>query len=200
MLLDLIASGSYYFLSRPRRFGKSLLLDTLNALFEGEQSLFTGLAAETRWDWTRRHPVIRIDFGSGVLHSRAELDQRVHEILLDVQRDLGLPDPVGYDSVTGQFAELIRLAHAKFGATVVVLIDEYDKSILDNITDRATATVMRDGLRNLYSVLKGADAHLKFVFITGVSKFSLFSGLNNLRDITLDAHYSALCGYPPTSE
>ena len=198
LLIDLIASGSYYFLSRPRRFGKSLLLDTFKALFEGERSLFDGLVAETRWDWTRRHPVIRIDLGSGVLQSRAELDQRVHEILLDVQRDLGLPDPVGYDSVTGQFAELIRLAHAKFGATVVVLIDEYDKPILDNITDRETATAMRDGLRNLYSVLKGADAHLKFVFITGVSKFSkvsLFSGLNNLKDITLDARYSALCGY-----
>ena len=143
LLIDLIASGSYYFLSRPRRFGKSLLLDTFKALFEGERSLFDGLVAETRWDWTRRHPVIRIDLGSGVLQSRAELDQRVHEILLDVQRDLGLPDPVGYDSVTGQFAELIRLAHAKFGATVVVLIDEYDKPILDNITDRETATATR---------------------------------------------------------
>jgi len=198
LVIDLIESGAYYCLSRPRRFGKSLLLDTFKALFEGERSLFTGLTAEMRWDWTRRHPVIRIDFGSGVLQSRAELDQRLHEILLDVQRDLGLPDPVGHDSVTGQFAELIRLAHVKFGATVVVLINEYDKPILDNIADRATATVMRDGLRNLYSVLKGADAHLKFVFITGVSKFSkvsLFSGLNNLFDITLEARWSALCGY-----
>jgi hypothetical protein len=198
LVIDLIESGSYYFLSRPRRFGKSLLLDTFKALFEGERSLFTGLAAETRWDWTRRHPVIRLDFGSGVLRDRAELDMRIHEILRDVQRDLGLADPVGYDTVSGRLAELIRLAHVKFGATVVVLIDEYDKPILDNITDRETATAMREGLRNLYSVLKGADAHLKFVFITGVSKFSkvsLFSGLNNLFDITLEARWSALCGY-----
>jgi Predicted AAA-ATPase/PD-(D/E)XK nuclease superfamily len=198
LLIDLIASGSYYFLSRPRRFGKSLLLDTLKALFEGQQSLFTGLAAETRWDWTCRYPVIRIDFGNGVLRDRAELDARVHEILRDVQCDLGLADPVGYETVNGRLGELIRQAHAKFGARVVVLVDEYDKPILDNITDRETATVMRDGLRNLYSVLKGSDAHLKFVFITGVSKFSkvsLFSGLNNLFDITLDARYSALCGY-----
>ncbi|GAB1435852.1 ATP-binding protein [Sphaerotilus sulfidivorans] len=198
MAVDLIEAGKHYFLSRPRRFGKSLLLDTLKALFEGERALFEGLAAETRWDWTRRHPVMRIDFGTGVLRDRAELDRRIFEILSDMQRDLGLPEPVGYDSVGGRLAELIRQAHAKFGAQVVVLVDEYDKPILDNITDQETARAMRDGLRNLYSVLKGADAHLKFVFLTGVSKFSkvsLFSGLNNLRDITLDARWSALCGY-----
>lgn len=197
-VLDLIESGKHYFLSRPRRFGKSLLLDTFKALFEGQQALFTGLAAETRWDWTRRYPVIRIDFGGGVLQTRSELDRRIDEILLDVQRELGITDLPGYTSITGRFAELIRQAHAKFGAPAVVLVDEYDKPILDNITDRDTATAMREGLRNLYSVLKGADAHLKFVFITGVSKFSkvsLFSGLNNLTDITLDAPYSALCGY-----
>ena len=128
-----------------------------------EKALFEGLAAETRWDWARQHPVIRIDFGTGV------------------QRDLGLPDPVGDDSVGGRLAELIRQAHAQFGAPVVVLVDEYDKPILDNITDPETARAMRDGLRNLYSVLKGADAHLKFAFLTGVSKFSqvsLFSGLD----------------------
>ena len=146
-----------------------------------EKALFEGLAAETRWDWTRRHPVIRIDFGTGVLRDRAELDRRIFEILSDVQRDLGLSEPVGYDSVGGRLAELIRQAHARFGAPVVVLVDEYDKPILDNITDQQTARAMRDGLRNLYSVLKGADAHLKFVFLTGVSKFSqvsLFSGLD----------------------
>jgi Predicted AAA-ATPase/PD-(D/E)XK nuclease superfamily len=198
LAIDLIESGKHYFLSRPRRFGKSLLLDTFKALFEGERALFDGLAAETRWDWTRRHPVIRLDFGGGVLRDRAELDQRLDEILCDVQRDLGLPAPTGYLSLGGRLAELIRLAHVQHGAPAVVLIDEYDKPILDNITDRETATVMRDGLRNLYSVLKGSDAHLKFVFITGVSKFSkvsLFSGLNNLFDITLEARWSALCGY-----
>ncbi|MDZ7857378.1 ATP-binding protein [Sphaerotilus sp.] len=198
LMLDLIESGKHYFMSRPRRFGKSLLLDTFKALFEGQRALFSGLAAETRWDWTRRYPVIRIDFGGGVLHDRAELDQRIDEILRDVQRELNLPEPTGYRSISGRLAELIRLARVQHGAPVVVLIDEYDKPILDNITDRETAAAMRDGLRNLYSVLKGADEHLKFVFITGVSKFSkvsLFSGLNNLFDITLEARWSALCGY-----
>jgi hypothetical protein len=194
--VDLAQTGSYYFLSRPRRFGKSLFLDTLKELFEGNAALFQGLAAENRWDWTKKHPVIRISFGDGVLQSRAELDERIHELLLDNQRRLGVT--CTHTSVSGQLAELIFLAHQASGQRVVVLVDEYDKPILDNITDQATATDMREGLKNLYSVLKGSDAHLKFVFITGVSKFSkvsLFSGLNNLKDITLDARYSALCGY-----
>ena len=198
--VDLIEAGKYYFLSRPRRFGKSLLLDTFRALFEGERALFDGLAAGTRWDWTRRHPVIRLSFSDGVLRSRAELDRRILDQLRLGRAALGITacDGPAPDDVTGQFAELIRQAHARHGAPAVVLIDEYDKPILDNITDRPVAAAMRDGLRNLYSVLKGTDAHLKFVFITGVSKFSkvsLFSGLNNLIDITLDARWSALCGY-----
>ena len=105
-----------------------------------------------------------------------------------------LPEP----DIAGNFSELIRQAHMATGQRAVVLIDEYDKPILDNITDSAVAADMRDGLKNLYSVLKGSDEHLKFVFLTGVSKFSkvsLFSGLNNLKDITLDERYSALCGY-----
>ena len=199
LVMDLIESGSYFFLSRPRRFGKSLLVDTFKELFEGNRALFDGLAAETRWDWTKRYPVIRISFSDGVLHSRAELDQRILDLLEDNQSRLGVR--CQRTSISGQFAELIRLVQEKHGARAVVLIDEYDKPILDNITDPDTARVMRDGLRNLYSVLKGADEHLKFVFLTGVSKFSkvsLFSGLNNLTDLTIDPAYSALCGYTDT--
>ncbi|MEY8878114.1 MAG: ATP-binding protein [Leptothrix sp. (in: b-proteobacteria)] len=196
LAIDLIEAGKHFFLSRPRRFGKSLLIDTFKELFEGNRGLFEGLAAESRWDWTRRHPVIRISFSDGVLQSRAELDQRIFEILQDHQRRLGVT--CQHRSVSGQFSELIELTHERHGEPVVVLIDEYDKPILDNIADPAVALVMREGLKNLYSVLKGSDAHLKFVFLTGVTKFSkvsLFSGLNNLQDITLDARYSALCGY-----
>jgi hypothetical protein len=199
LAIDLVESGSYFFLSRPRRFGKSLLLDTFKELFEGNRALFDGLAADTRWDWTKRYPVIRISFSDGVLHSRAELDQRILDLLEDNQVRLGVQ--CQRTSISGQFAELIQLVREKHGARAVVLIDEYDKPILDNITDPDTARVMRDGLRNLYSVLKGADEHLKFVFLTGVSKFSkvsLFSGLNNLTDLTIDPAYSALCGYTDT--
>ncbi|MEN9868722.1 MAG: hypothetical protein RL748_4312, partial [Pseudomonadota bacterium] len=194
--LQLIEKGKYYFLSRPRRFGKSLFVDTLRSLFEGRKELFAGLYAEHRWDWSRRFPVVSISFGGGMMHSAAALDEKIRELLIDNQTSLGVT--CTHTSISGQFAQLIKLAHQKYGEKVVVLIDEYDKPILDNITDTGTALVMRDGLKNLYSAIKQADADLRFVFMTGVSKFSkvnLFSGLNNLDDITLNADYSALCGY-----
>ncbi len=196
MAIDLIESGKSFFLSRPRRFGKSLLVDTFKELFEGNRALFEGLAAETRWDWSQRHPVVRISFGGGGLTSAERLEQRIFEILDDNERRLGVV--CRHRSVGGRFAELIERAHAQHGAPVVVLIDEYDKPILDSIEDRALATVMREGLKALYGMLKDADAHLKFVFMTGVTKFSkvsLFSGLNQLVDLTLDPQFSALCGY-----
>jgi len=194
--LRLIDQGNCYFLSRPRRFGKSLFLDTLKELFEGNRPLFSSLYADEHWDWTRRYPVIRISFGGGVWPQPAELTLRLHEMLAEHAQRLGVH--LTHTSLTGRFAQLIEQAHAQTGERVVVLIDEYDKPILDNITDSACATAMREALKNLYSVLKDSDAHLKFVFLTGVSKFSkvsLFSGLNHLQDITLDARYSAICGY-----
>jgi hypothetical protein len=197
LAIDLIeSSGKAFFLSRPRRFGKSLLVDTFKELFEGHRALFGGLAAETRWDWSKRHPVIRISFGGGVLRKGGDLDQHIAELIDEHANRLGLT--LHNQSLSGRFKDLIRLAHEQAGASVVVLVDEYDKPILDNLTEPAIAREMRDGLRNLYSVLKDMDAHLRFVFLTGVSKFSkvsLFSGLNHLVDITLDPPFSALCGY-----
>uniref|UniRef100_UPI0025D9EB03 ATP-binding protein n=1 Tax=uncultured Thiocystis sp. TaxID=1202134 RepID=UPI0025D9EB03 len=193
----LIEQGKYYFLSRPRRFGKSLFLDTLKELFEGNEPLFRELDIHPRWDWTVRLPVIAISFGGEVLQTREELDRRILEILRVNQERLGLVCPETLD-VSGCFGELIRQAHQVHGQRAVILIDEYDKPILDNITDAETALALREGLKNLYSVIKDQDAHLRFVFLTGVSKFSkvsLFSGLNNLEDVTLDPVYSALCGY-----
>ena len=195
--LRLIDEGKYYFLSRPRRFGKSLFLDTLGELFAGNEPLFRDLAIHDRWDWSRRFPVIRLSLGAGVLQDRAALDRRLGALLRHNARALGLPCSEPEDPA-GCFAELIEQAHATSGERVVVLVDEYDKPILDNITNPAIAREMRDGLRNLYSVIKDSDAHIRFAFLTGVSKFSkvsLFSGLNNLNDITVDSRYSAICGY-----
>ncbi len=169
--LRLIAEGTHYFLSRPRRFGKSLFLDTLAELFAGNEALFRGLEAEGRWDWNRRYPVILLSFAEGVLTSRQALDKRIKD-LLRINRDaLGVSLYPDLD-IAGQFGELIRQAHAATGERVVVLVDEYDKPILDNLTDPETARAMRDGLRNLYSVIKGQDAHVRFAFLTGVSKLS----------------------------
>ena len=193
---QLIDEGSQYFLSRPRRFGKSLLIDTIGELFVGNEPLFRGLAIHPHWDWSVRHPVIRISFGGGVLRSREELDQRIGELLDTNDRRLGLA--TSGPSAPGRLALLIEQAAAAGGQRVVVLVDEYDKPILDNLTEPTVARAMRDGLRNLYSVIKDNDAHIRFAFLTGVSKFSkvsIFSGLNNLNDITVDDRYSALCGY-----
>ena len=194
--VQLADAGKYYFLSRPRRFGKSLFLDTLKELFEGNQPLFNGLAAETRWDWSVKYPVIRISFGGGVLGSVQDLQQSIHEQLCSLEEKFALE--AEYPDARSRFKRLIfRLAEST-GQRVVILVDEYDKPILDRIEDSAIALQIREVLKDLYSVIKDSDAYIKFAFLTGVSKFSkvsLFSGLNNLQDITLDARYSALCGY-----
>lgn len=193
----LIDQGKYYFLSRPRRFGKSLLLDTIKELFEGNRPLFAGLFIENQWNWKQQHPVIRLDFGDGVVQSRMDLDTRILEQITEVRQRLQLPVSLAKDLV-GNFRSLIIAAAEKFNAPVALLIDEYDKPILDNIDNPAIAAEVRDGLKNIYSVLKGTDPYLKFCLLTGVSKFSkvsLFSGLNNLNDITLTKEFSAICGY-----
>lgn len=194
--LQLIEEGSYYFLSRPRRFGKSLFLDTLAELFTGNEPLFRSLAAHDKWDWGKRYPVVRISFGGGVIRDAADLETKIDELLTINEQALGVTCTLR-DS-RARFAELIRLAQGATGERVVVLVDEYDKPILDNLTRPEIAREIRDGLRNFYSVIKDSDAHIRFAMLTGVSKFSkvsLFSGLNNLRDITVSAPYSAICGY-----
>ena len=194
--LRLVNEGSCYFLSRPRRFGKSLFLDTLKELFEGNRALFDGLYAADHWDWSRRWPVIRLSFGGGVLPDRAALQDSLDGQFLKYEQASGLTQATL--SLRRRLVNLIEHLHQQAGQRVVVLVDEYDKPLLDNIANPAVATEMREALKDIYSVLKDSDAHLKFVFLTGVSKFSkvsIFSGLNNLKDITLDARYSAICGY-----
>ncbi len=196
ILAELYQNGKYYFLSRPRRFGKSLFLDTLKEAFEGNKDLFLGLYLENNWDFEKKHPVIRIDFGSGALKD----PNLLQKIILDILDEHASHYEISLtrEATSSRFRELILALENKYSAKVVILVDEYDKPILDNITNKEIAREMRDGLRNLYSVIKGADAFIKFVFITGVSKFSkvnLFSGLNNLQDITLDERYATICGY-----
>lgn len=197
IIYQLINTGTYFFLSRPRRFGKSVLIDTIKELFEGRKELFKGLWIEDKWDFNQKYPVIKIDFGAGVFKKREELKERIFFILKKNQSKLGI-DCENQILTNNYFEELITKTSAKYDKRVVILIDEYDKPILDNIEDPATAQEMREELKNLYSVLKSTDAHIKFVILTGVSKFSkvsLFSGLNNLIDITLDERFATICGY-----
>ena len=197
LALNLIQEEGYYFLSRPRRFGKSLFLDTLKDIFEGKKEFFEGLYIYDKWDWKTTYPVIKISFGLGIVKSTKDLDRRIMSIIKENQKRLGIECEIIDDS-SGCLRELIISAHEKYNQKVVILIDEYDKPILDNITNKETSKEIRDGLKNIYSVIKDSDQYLKFAFLTGVSKFSkvsLFSGLNNLKDISLDERYATICGY-----
>ena len=192
----LVDQGTHYFLSRPRRFGKSLLLNTLKELFEGSESLFCGLAIHADWDWTIRHPVLPLSFGSGTFRGHGDLAAEVTE-QLDALGDSAAMSPRAA-TAAARFRSLIRAMHERTGQPVVVLVDEYDKPILDTLDVPDVALANRDFLRGLYGVVKDCDEHVHFVFLAGVSKFSkgsLFSGLNNLTDITLDPRFATVCGY-----
>lgn len=193
---SLAATAGAYFLSRPRRFGKSLLLDTFKSLFEGREELFRGLYIHDKWDWSRKHPVIKVDFSGGI-HSLADLELRLGEKFALIERELGLE--LKSVSAQGKLAEMIQVLGTRYGTKAVVLIDEYDKPLLDNIEkSQEIQDEIREGLRDFYSVIKEQDANLQFVFLTGVSKFSkvsIFSGINNLKDLSLDPQMAACCGY-----
>ena len=151
MAWALAQESGYYFLSRPRRFGKSLFIDTLAELFEANEAPFKGLYIHPLWNWKVPHPVIHISFSDGVLQSRAELDRRIYDLLRVNRERLGLTCP-DVNDVASCFGELIRQAYQHFGQRVVILVDEYDKPLLDNITNREVAIAMGEGL-------KGALAH-----------------------------------------
>ena len=189
----LITGGEVYFLSRPRRFGKSLLLSTLEAIFEGRRELFEGLwIAGSDYGW-EEHPVLHVDFSMLRVADAEGLERRLAEHLEMLAADYGVSLPAG--DYQRHLQDLIRQLAAR--NRVVVLIDEYDKPIIDNIENVAEAQRIREVLKGFYTILKGMDRYLRFVFLTGVSKFSkvgVFSGLNNLNDITLDNRYAALLG------
>ena len=191
----LAQSGKYYFLSRPRRFGKSLLLSAMEAYFLGRRELFEGLSlAALEQDWTE-HPVLRIDLGGRSYDRDDVLSETFDDLLSRWERQYGV---VNSSDVPGlRFSNVIAGAHAFSGRRVVILIDEYDKPVVDNLTSPELAEVFRTQLQGFYSVLKTQDAHIRFGFLTGVTrlgKLSVFSGLNNLEDISMDSSYNDICG------
>ena len=196
LAIKLAESGKMYFLARPRRFGKSLFLDTLRNLFEGNKEFFQGLYAETNWQWAVKYPVIKLDM-SGTSSSVNGLRTVLEGKLRYAAKSLGL-ELSTTEEPARLLEQLIRDAHEQHRRKVVLLVDEYDKPMIDNIDDLKLARQMRDQLRDFYSIIKATDEHLRFVMLTGVSKFakvSIFSGLNNLEDISLSAQYASICGY-----
>ncbi len=194
--MRLVEEGKHYFLSRPRRFGKSLFVDTLKELVEGNEDLFEGLAVHGRWDWSVRFPLVRLEFGRGNYAEPGYLQVNLAAHLEEIEQEAGVE--AAYQNGAERFAYLIRQLHRSARCRVAVLVDEYDKPILDALHQPDIARANREYLRGLYSVIKSCDAHVRFCFLTGVSKFSkvsLFSGLNSLEDITLNPSYSSICGY-----
>ena len=192
----LVDGGKHYFLSRPRRFGKSLLVDTIKELFEGDEALFRGLAVQDHWALSARHPVVRLDWSGGDFTRADNLHGNAMAQLAALERRASV---VGeHDGAPERFVHLIQTLRERTGRPVVVLVDEYDKPILDALERPEVARTNRDFLRGLYGTVKFCDADIRFTLLTGVSKFSevnLFSGLNNLIDITLEPEYSTICGY-----
>ena len=192
---NLAQGGKYFFLSRPRRFGKSMLLSTLEAYFQGKKHLFKGLAIEqleTEW---AEHAVLHIDLNAKPFKKIEDLYDLLNDQLTIYEK---MYDSVAVDkSPEGRLRQLIRAAKQKTGRNVVVLVDEYDKPMLQAIGNEELQTEFRNALKAFYGVLKSADGDLRFAMLTGVTKFSkvsVFSDLNNLKDISMSPHFHDICG------
>ncbi|MDR1221349.1 MAG: AAA family ATPase, partial [Tannerella sp.] len=191
----IVTGGNIYFLSRPRRFGKSLLIDTMEELFRGNKELFEGLYIYDKWDWTQQYPVIRIDWTAISHSSKEETEESMSVFLKGIAGNYGIA--LSNRLASDQFGELINGIYQKTGQQAVVLIDEYDVPILDAI-GKPEMTGICEFLRDFYRRLKACDNYLEFVFLTGVSKFLkyfIFLELNSVNDITMNKKYASLCGY-----
>lgn len=193
-IAELAKYKSPYFLSRPRRFGKSLFVSTLKSYFEGRKDLFEGLAvfdSETEW---KNYPIFYFDFNVGDFTTENDFKNSLNTKLSAYEKLYGFN---GSKTFADRFSDLLKAAHEKTGLQSVVLVDEYDKPLLSAIDDELLIEKFRKILKSFYGVIKGEDAHIRFVFITGVTRFdkvSIFSDLNNLNDISMNESFSAICG------
>ena len=192
---DIVSNGRYYFLSRPRRFGKSLLISTLKAYFEGKRELFQGLAMEQLEQEWRVHPVLRLDLNTEKYDSPDSVDKKLDREF-KVWENLYGADPAE-TTLPMRFEGIIQRAYEKTGERVVVLVDEYDKPLLQAISNKSLQDEYRATLKSVYGALKSMDGCIRFALLTGVTKFSkvsVFSDLNNLNDISMDNRYTEICG------
>ena len=195
-LRDLLDGGKHYFLSRPSGFGKSLFLDTCKALFEGSRSWFRDLDIHAEWDWTVRHPVVRLSLAGGTYTQPDDLDRILTAQFGGIERQWDVT--AGHSLLSARFAGLIEAVSRKVGRSVVVLVDDYDRPVLDVIETPSKARANLNRLMGVFSMIKEMGASVRFSLVTGVTNLargSLFSGLNNLIDVTLEPQYSAICGY-----
>ena len=198
MIYSLVSEGSIYFLSRPRRFGKSLLVSTIKNYFLGRKELFKGLAIDRLEKEWNVYPVFHVDFNGSDFTQEGVLEKRLNGYVSDWEKKYGIYSQNDDLDLGGRFIKVLEAAHNQAGQRAVVLIDEYDKPILDVLDlNQQLENRHRNVLKAFYSVFKGADEHLQFVLLTGVTKFSqvsVFSGFNQPKDISMDARYETLCG------
>jgi hypothetical protein len=195
-ILNLLNAGNYLFLARPRRFGKSLLCSTLKYLYEGRRELYAGLAIEPLWDWSQTHPVVHLSLTEVGSTTPEKLDGSLRRMLNDIALRHGLS--IDQDDTPRAFSMLLRGLHEKTDRRVVVIVDEYEKPVHNHLSDPPLARKMRDVLSSFYGSLKGCDAHLEKLFITGIGRMvrtSIFSELNQMKDVTLLPVAAELCGY-----
>lgn len=194
-ICELPKIGKYFFIARPRRFGKSLTLSTIKEIYQGNRALFTGLWIENQWDWGKIHPVIHLSM-SKLNYQRQGLEEALRQSMLELARDQGIVLSADL-LMKNAFAALLQQVSAQSGK-VVLLIDEYDKPLIDYLDDLDLARTNQSILKTFYSVIKDSDPYIEFMLITGISKFSkvsIFSDLNNLYDLTLDYRFADLMGY-----
>ena len=194
-IYNMVTEGCYYFLSRPRRFGKSLLLNTLESYFLGKRELFKGLAIEkSEHDW-KEYPVLHLDLNTRKYTDKASLEAELNKHLEKWEAKYG--DTYRNRSIEERFTQVIGLAYEKTGRQVVILVDEYDKPLLQAIGNVELQDAYRATLKGFYGALKSMDGCIRFAFLTGVTKFgkvSVFSDLNNLEDISMRSQYFDICG------
>ena len=187
--------GTYFFLSRPRRFGKSLLVSTFQSYFEGKKELFEGLAIEKLEKEWNEYPVLHFDLSKGKHMEKAQLEEYLGYLLEDYEQKYGIENHRNGNN--NRFNDLIEVVYRKTGKQVVVLIDEYDAPLLDVAHEKEKLDELRNTMRNFYSPLKGNESMLRFVFLTGITKFSqlsIFSELNNITNVSMDVPYAGICG------
>ena len=195
MIHQLATTGKYYFLSRPRRFGKSLLVSTMEDYFQGKKELFKGLAIEKlEKDWTE-YPVLHLDLSGVTYTDENVLNEKMENTLSQWEQTYGIANTFTVDGI--RFENIIKTAYSQTGKPVVILIDEYDKPLLDTAGNEPLREAIRSRLQGFYSVMKSQDGKIRFGFLTGITKLgklSIFSGLNNLNDISMDYRYADICG------
>ena len=194
----LFTTGYAYYLSRPRQFGKTLLISTMEELFGGNKELFEGLFIYDKWDWEKKNPVIKFDFSNIVCASDEELQSCIADILKGQAKKFELDVEISDLMLSSSFSDLIRELHKKFNADIVVLVDEYDKAVLSNIQKPEVMRANRELLGNFFQVLKSNGKFIRSIFITGSAKFSsgsIFSGFNNVSDITFNSKSDSICGF-----